>query len=133
MGEMLRAVLSLAASCYLIAALVVPGFWMRGDLRLPLAAWWPAYLALELVLVGVPVCAAVWELVWRPMAALEMTRPVHLTRLLGRTLAVVYGFLVIPAGCFMALAHPANVYAGCLVFASAAILTIVYLRGRRRA
>lgn len=132
MGEMLRALLSLAASCYIVAALVFPGFWLLNDVRLAPGLWWPAYLALELMLVGVPVCAAVWELVWRPMSAFEATRPSHLMRLVGRTLAVVYGFLVIPAGCFIALPHRANLYAGCLAFAAAALVTAVYVRSGRR-
>lgn len=132
MGAMLRALLSLVASCYIVAALVFPGFWLLNDLRLPPPAWWPVYLVLELVLVGVPVCAAVWELVWRPMAAFEATRPSHLMRLIGRTLAVVYGFLIVPAACFIALPHRANLYAGFLTFAAAALVTIVYLRSGKR-
>lgn len=129
----MRALFSLAASCYIIAALVFPGLWLMDDAHLALAAWWPAYLALELLLLGVPITYAVWQLVWAPAAALQAIRPTHLARLILAVLLVIYGFLVIPAGCFIALPHRVNVVAGCLVFAAAALATLLYLTYLRRA
>lgn len=128
----MRALFSLMASCYIIAALVFPGLWLNGGLHLPLASWWPAYLALELVLVGAPVSYAVWYLVWAPVAALKAARPVHLARLLGTALLVVYGFLIVPAGCFISLPHGANVYAGFIALAIAAFAAMGYLMYMRR-
>lgn len=128
---LLRALFSLAASCYIIASLVIPGFWLTDALRLPAAAWWAAYLAVELVLLGVPISAAVWQLVWQPAAALEAARPEHLPRLISIVLLVIYAFLVIPAGCFIALPHPVNLVAGCAVFAVSAIAALLYFAGKR--
>jgi hypothetical protein len=127
-----RAIFSLAASCYIIAALVFPGFWLLDNARLSLAVWWPVYLALELVLVGSPICYAVWQLVWAPAAALQTVRPGHLWRLVVAVLLVVYGFLVIPAACFISLPHRANLYAGFLTFAAAALIAMLYLTYARR-
>jgi hypothetical protein len=123
----MRALFSLIASCYIIAALVFPGFWLHDDVRLPLAAWWPAYLALELVFIGAPIAYAVWQLVWTPAAALQAVRPAHLGRLMSSVLLVVYGFLVIPAGCFISLPHRANLYAGFIALAAAAFAAMAYL------
>lgn len=128
---MLRALFSLAASCYIIAALAFPGLWLLHALRGAPAAWWPAYLLLEFVLVGIPVVYAVRQLVWAPAAALAAIRPAHLARLVLTVLLVVYGFLVLPAACFIALAHPENAIAGCAVFGVAAIATTAYLRYAR--
>lgn len=124
---MLRALFSLAASCYIIAALTFPGLWLADSLRLSAAEWWPAYLAIELVLLGVPISAAVWQLVWQPAAALEAARPLHLPRLISIVLLVTYAFLVVPAGCFIVLPHPVNLIAGCAVLAIAAIAALAYL------
>ena len=132
MEDSVRAIFSLAASCYIIAALVFPGFWLLDNLRLPLAVWWPVYLVLELVLVGLPICYAVWQLVWAPAAALQTVRPEHLGRLIGTVLLVVYGFLVIPAACFISLPHRANLYAGFLTFAAAALIAMMYFAYARR-
>lgn len=129
--RMLRALFSLAASCYIIAALAVPGFWLAGDIRLPAAAWWPAYLAIELVLLGLPISGAVWQLVWRPAAALRAARPLHPARLISIVLAVIYAFLVVPAGCFIVLPHPVNLIAGCAVLAAAAIALLAYVARKR--
>lgn len=129
---MLRALFSLAASCYIIAALVFPALWLRDAAHLPSAVWWPVYLGLELPLVGLPIAYAVWQLVWAPAAALEAIRPAHLARLVLMTLLVVYGFLVVPVACFIALRSPGNVVAGCAVFGAAAIGTMVYLRRARQ-
>lgn len=123
----MRAVFSLIASCYIVAALVFPGLWLYGDVHLPPAAWWPVYLALELVLIGAPVLYAVWQLVWVPAAALDAARPLHFARLMSSVLAVVYGFLVIPAACFIALPHHANMYAGFAMLAIAAFTAMMYL------
>jgi hypothetical protein len=128
---MLRAVLSLAASCYIIAALVFPGFWLSEDVHLGLALWWPVYLVLELVLVGLPVLYAVWRLVWQPAASVQALQASHVTRLASAVLAIVYGFLVIPAGCFISLPHRANLYAGCIAFAAAALAAAGYLKYAR--
>jgi hypothetical protein len=125
---LLRVLSSLAASAYIIAALVFPGFWLAEDARLPLAAWWPAYLVLELFLVGLPVSFAVWRLVWQPASFLKALEASHFARLAARVLVVVYGFLVIPAGCFISLPHRANLYAGFLTFAAAALVTMLYIR-----
>lgn len=130
---MMRALFSLAASCYIIAALVFPGLWLLDDVHLALAAWWPAYLAFELVLLGAPITYAVWQLVWAPAAALQVIRPTRLARLVLAVLLVIYGFLVIPAGCFISLPHRANVLAGCLAFAAAALVALLYLTYLRRA
>lgn len=129
----IRALFSLAASCYIIAALVFPGLWLIDDARLAPAAWWPAYLALELVLLGAPITYAVWQLVWAPAAALQAIRPTHLARLVLAVLLVVYGFLVIPAACFISLPHRVNLVAGCLSFAAAALVALLYLTYVRRA
>lgn len=129
--RMLRALFSLAASCYIIASLVIPGFWLSSVLRLPAAAWWAAYFGIELVLLGVPISAAVWQLVWAPAAALEAARPRHLPRLISIVLLVIYGFLVIPAGCFIVLAHPLNLVAGVAVFAASTIAALMYFAGKR--
>jgi hypothetical protein len=129
---MLRALFSLSASCYIIAALVFPGFWLAEDLRLPLVIWWPVYLAVELVLVGLPVSFAVWQLVWQPVSSLQTLQASHFTRLALRVLLVVYGFLVIPAGCFISLPHRANLYAGSIAFAAAALTTAAYVAYARR-
>ncbi|HLI97883.1 MAG TPA: hypothetical protein VKT72_17580 [Candidatus Baltobacteraceae bacterium] len=131
MSAMLRAVFSLAASCYIIAALVFPGFWLADDLRLPPALWWPAYLCLEFVLLGLPISFAVWRLVWEPAASLQPLQASHFGRLASRTLAVIYGFLVVPAGCFISLPHRANLYPGFITFAAAAIASAVYLKYAR--
>ncbi len=131
-GMLVRSLFSLAASCYIIAALALPGFWLFDDLRVPLALWWPAYLILELVLVGLPVSYAVWRLVWAPAASLQPLQASHFGRLGARVLAVVYGFLVIPAGCFISLPHRANLYAGCIAFAVAAIASTMYLSSQDR-
>lgn len=129
----MRALFSLVASCYIIAALAFPGMWLAQGLRLPLAAWWAAYLALELLLVGAPVCYAVWQLVWAPAAALQVIRPTHLVRLVLIVLLLVYGFLVLPAACFISLPHPANVYAGFVTLAVAAFVTMGLLAYRGKA
>lgn len=128
---MLRALFSLAASCYVIASLAIPGLWLARGVRLPAAAWWPAYFAVELVLLGIPIAAAVWQLVWQPAAALEAARPEHLPRLIALVLLVTYAFLVVPAACFIALPHPANLITGCGVLAAAAIGALARLGARR--
>ncbi|HET9096988.1 MAG TPA: hypothetical protein VFN37_10025 [Candidatus Baltobacteraceae bacterium] len=128
---MLRALFSLAASCYIIAALAIPGFWLSQSLRLRPAAWWPAYFGIELVLLGAPISAAVWQLVWQPAAALQAARPQHLPRLIGMVLLVIYAFLVVPAACFIALPRPVNLIAGCTVFGVSAVAALAYFAGRR--
>lgn len=126
MGEMLlRWLASFGASCYIIAAIVVLPAWMV-RWRVAPAAWWAVYLVAEVIVLGALISLALWWFLWRAGAG---EQPYHPSRLLGLTalgLLPVFGFLVIPIGCWVSIPAPAGTIAGWGIFAASAIALIMF-------
>lgn len=122
---MLRAAFSLAASCYIFAGLLLPAMWLTG-LRLTLGAWWGLYAVTEIVCLGVPLALALWILVWRPAAQIQRVPPSRLLASTAMGLVPLFGFLVIPVGCFVSLPGSIGPIAGVSVFAASTLAAIAY-------
>ena len=127
---LLRWLVSFAASCYTIAALVGLPAWMS-QWRVGPAAWWAIYLAAELVVLGALVTAALWWFLWRAGGSDKPYQPMRLLGLTAITLLPVFCFLVIPIGCWVSIPAPAGAIAGWSVFtASAFALAVIWAYSR---
>lgn len=122
---MLRAVFSLAASCYIFAALLLPAMWLA-RLHPTLATWWGLYAVTEIACLGLPLALALWVLVWRPAAQIQQVPPSRLAASTAMGLVPLFGFLVIPVGCFVSLPGSTGAIAGCSVFGASALAAIGY-------
>lgn len=122
---MLRAAFSLTASFYIFAALLLPAVWLAG-LHLTLGTWWGLYAVTEIACLGLPLALALWVLVWRPAAQIQRVLPSRLVASTAMGLVPLFGFLVIPVGCFVSLPGSTGVIAGVSVFAASALAAFGY-------
>jgi len=118
---LLRWLVSFAASCYIIAALVGLPAWIS-QWRIGLTAWWAVDLAAELVVWGTLVTLALWWFLWRAGGSDEPYHPARLLGLTAMTLLPIFGFLVVPIGCWVSIPAPAGTIAGWGVFTACAIV-----------
>lgn len=122
---LVRWLVSFGASCYIIAAVAALPIWMSGWLVAP-AAWWAVYLIAESIALGGLIMAALWWFLWRAAAGEKRYRPSRLAGLTALALLPLFGFLVIPVGCWVSIRSQAGVIAGWSVFAASTIALVAF-------
>lgn len=122
---LVRWLVSFGASCYIIATVVALPISMS-QWRIAPVAWWALYLIAESIALGALIMAALWWFLWRTGAAEKGHRPSRLVGLTAVALLPVFGFLVIPVGCWVSIRSGAGTLAGWSVFAASTIAFVAF-------
>jgi hypothetical protein len=113
---LVRWLFSLAAACYIVAALTFLPAWIRSRNLSPTSEW-VTYLVAELIALGVLVMFALWWLIGRPGTENQHFHPSRFLGLTATVLTPLFALLVIPIGCFIFIPGASGTIAGTAVFA----------------
>ena len=80
----------------------------------------------ESIALGAVIMAALWWFLWRAAAGEKRYRPSRLARLTALALLPLFGFLVIPVGCWVSIRSQAGAIAGWSVFAASTIAFVAF-------
>lgn len=123
---LLRSAFSLAASCYIVATLVLLPFWLR-TLRMPLAEWWVVFLAAEVVALTALIAPSLWWLLGRTTGHTGHAISSRFVTLVALVIVPIFGFFVIPIGCWTSLPNPVGGIVGWSIFTLSAIALLLFL------